>query len=342
MHTRPWSRHDTFHTQLETISSWCDNALLLESLLEIGHSDAHFAGKDTRISDITKCVDKAFNAGYDFHEIMPTYDITQQEAHRVATEMVHASHFFDKEIMLGALSATILGAAHEINKWLNGDIYCRTTYGLKLHVDIDSFIGTGIAMDGNERATTVATLILTRLPSYVDNIRIPFSIKTMYPDITESHSVGTLVSTGRNFGPEIIRAINASDVATQMYWQLKERGENVHMKNNPRSAVLYATHNGIDYMASYNNNSYNHGFMMVYDQAQNGYVTLNKSTLDRETIRELRNDEARRIGHSLHKATSCDRLSITTTDNLFPEMGGETLRDNGKSLDCKYFDSERE
>lgn len=336
-----WSSDMPYASQLAIISSLCDNTTLLEGLVNSGHSYVHFAGEDTPISDMDKCYDKVYNANYDLKKIMPSDDIIRQEIHRVATEMVPASHFSDKEMMVGALSETLSGAAHIITKWLNGDIFGRTQYGLKLSVAFDSFVGTGIATDGNERATTVATLILTRHKCHIDNVEIPFSITTMYPDISEELSVGTVVSTGNNFGQQIVQYIETSDIATQMYWRLKELGENVAMYDNPRSdkprsAVLYATCNGIDYTVSYNNNSLTRGFMQVYNPAQHRYVALD--ILDEETIKELRKDEARRIGLSLHRTHTGSQLPITTAHHLFPIKGGGTLCDNSQSLKFEYFD----
>lgn len=341
MEMKIWSIADSYQDQIQAIASWCTNPFLLDSILTAGHSDVHFVGADKYIKDIDACVDAMYQSD-DIADILPAHDITAAEASRVATEIVPSSHFTSKEVMLGALSATLLGAAHNINKWLTGDVMCRTTFQLTLHVDMDTFIGTGIEMDGNERATTVATLVLTRIPSYVDRFKIPFSIKTMYPNITDRTDVGTVVQTGRNFGIEVMRAINEGDIASQMYWQLKERGEDVTMsKGSPRAAVLHGCCNGIEYSVLYNERSYGHGYLLIHEPGSDRPVPAARSTLSPETIQELRQDEYRRIGNSLNKAWSSSRLSITSTEQLFPEKEAEVLRANRSNCIEEVFDENR-
>jgi hypothetical protein len=257
---------------------------------------------------------------------------------RVAQEIVPASHFFDKSTMMGVLSLTLMSAAPEINDWLQGPLLDDSRFMLRLRVDVDEFIGKGIYLDGNERATTTSTLVLTRAPSYVDGTKMPFSIKTMYPDITVNHDVGMLVTTGRNCGAGLLPKINAAPKINQMYWRLRSVGESAQITQaTPPSVRLYGTADNIQYSAFYNHQSYSNGLIMVYDTQKQEFLPLRKSSYsDIEKSHIMQDENTRGAKHWRDLSDGC-HLALTRSDVLFPPCREELLRDSARSLDVEVL-----
>lgn len=365
---RPWNRYHDYQEQVYAISSWCNCAPILEAMLHEGHSDIHFVGGDTKIDNITSCVENAFSRDYllnrcehiseqdlsldeasrVIHEAVSAYlppdTITQQEVPRVVHEVVSASHFINKEVMLGTLSATILASARKINQWLTDEKY-RDKFNLRLTVDMGAVIGTGIHTDGKERATTAATLVLTRYNCVEDGTRFPFSILTMYPDISDTNTVGTLVQTGRYFGEKLKNAINGAPFYAQMYWQIRE-----HMLKFPESqdvlgvymlkdkhnatprTTMQANCNGMQYSACYSNPAYSYGYLKMFDPQTDTFRHVNQYTIEMDIFNALRSHEWKTVGHYIQRARSDTRISIETEDTLFPRDKAAIIRKDGCDL----------
>jgi hypothetical protein len=335
---RPWNRYHDYQEQVFAISSWCDYAPILEAMLREGHSDVHFVGGNTNIDNIKDCVDNAFSRE-EISDLQDAPNTTiQQELSRVAQEAVSASHFVNKEVMLGTLSATMLASAHKINQWLTDEKY-RDKHYLRLTVDMQAFIGTGIHTDGNERATTAATLVLTRTSCVADGTVFPFSILTMYPDISETRTVGNLVQTGRYFGEKLKDAINGAPFYAQMYWQIREHmlkfPENqdildVYILKNKHNAipttVMEASCNVSQYTASYSSDLYSYGYLTMPDPQTGESRRVNPYTTEMEVCNALRSHEREIVGHYIQRARSCSYIAIETADTLFPRGKADILR----------------
>ena len=249
--------------QCEALDSYCDDIEVLQDLITVGHADVHYRGSE-KLPNSMEELQNVFYQNDDYRAILPRASTLAQQTIRVANEVVPASHFINKSTMYAALSETILGCSADINSWINRDKsnhMCR----LRLTVDAGTFVGTGINTDGNEYATSAVTIVLGRRPTASMKAgRIPFSIITMYPNITGAQNVGTLVATGRSCVDGLVTSINNAPVGAKMYWALQNEGiSSIFSRSEPVSALISGQYNGVDFVLRYNEKSYHAGQILL-------------------------------------------------------------------------------
>lgn len=286
--------NDKLQDKITTITAWCDNKFLIDEILTTGHADVHYRGSTALPRSMNDAIDTLYSRE-DWSNIMPDNPTLVAQIVRVAKDTIPASHFADKTTMMAAFSETMSACAGDIAQWVSKDKGNHTSR-LRLTVDTGAFIGTGIGLDGNEYATTSATIILRRRPTASIEVgRIPFSVVTIYPDITGKHGVGTLEATGRCYGPYLARAINTQGVGAKMYWQLKEAGQPCfYDRRGNGAAIIYASTETINQsinpdinqpiskdvtaMLRYNEHSSFQGQILVNSEEKEGWVALRTAT----------------------------------------------------------------
>ena len=284
---------DSLQDQIQTIAQWCDDKRTLDEILTVGHSDVHYRGSNTLPKKMNIAIDTLYSHE-NWHDILPDDRTLVAQVVRVAEDAVPASHFVDKTTMLAAFSETMLACASDIAQWVSkdrGDHVCR----LRLTVDAGAFIGTGIGMDGNEYATTATTIVLSRRPTAsIEAGRIPFSVVTMYPDITGRNEIGTLESTGRCYGWGLARAINTQDIGPKMFWQLRENAiPCLFDRRGSGSTIVYDNYDGTNIILRYNEHSQFQGQILVENENKTGFCPLKKAMhLTLEQKNEIRSYEA--------------------------------------------------
>lgn len=269
---------DSLQAKIKTIEDWCDNKYTVDEILTVGHADVHYRGSNALPRNMSTAINTLYSHE-NWHGMMPDDATLVTQVIRVAKDAIPASHFVDKSTMLAAFSETMLACAGDIAKWVSkdkGNHTCR----LRLTVDTGAFVGTGIGMDGNEYATTATTIVLSRRPTASLEVgRVPFSVVTMYPDITGRNGIGTLEATGRCYGWGVARAINTQDVGAKMFWQLREMDiPCLFDRRGHGSTVIYDTYDGINIVLRYNEHSQFQGQILVENAQKTGWCPINKAT----------------------------------------------------------------
>jgi hypothetical protein len=326
---------DFIQYKAAAIEEWCDSKAVLEEILTNGHADVHYRGSEKLPRTMNGIIDDLYK-NEQWSNILPDNKTLVEQVVRVAHDVVPASHFVNKSTMIAALSETMLACATNIAEWVSkdrGNHTCR----LRLTVDTGAFVGTGIGMDGNEYATTATTIILSRRPTAsIDAGRVPFSVLTMYPDITGHAEVGTLVATGRSYGWGLARAINTQPTAQKMFFQLREKGVYCKYDNsNNGAAIVYGKHEDVTFMFRYNDCSLFQGQILVTHPSAPGFRPISKADfLTPEKIKEIREREAT-FHEMLIKAQDPKCAALTEKSPLFsPIEQGELIAD-GRYMDIE-------
>lgn len=320
--------NDSLDKKVDRIEEWCDNKYILDEILTVGHSDVHYCGSNALPSNMNVAIDTLYSHE-NWRDILPDTRTLVAQVTRTAKDAIPSSHFVDKSTMLAAFSETMLACANDIVQWVSknkGDHACR----LRLTVDAGAFIGTGIGMDGNEYATTATTIVLSRRPTAsIEAGRIPFSVVTMYPDITGRNEIGTLEATGRCYGWGLARAINAQDVGPKMFWQLRENGiPCLFDRRGSGATIVYDNYDGTNIILRYNEHSQFQGQILVENENKTGFCPIKKAThLTLEQKNEIRAYEA--LFHSmLMNAQQKDHKTIREDSHMLaPITAGPIIED---------------
>lgn len=340
--------------QVRAITSWCNDAETLMGILAAGHADYHYQGDEKTNADVDECVDKVYSHDH-WRNILPTQNTIDAQLRRVANEGHAASHFTDKNTLLATLSIALLSGAHYINEWLSKDdtlgkmFFNRDfkgldsrSYALRMTIDAGAYIGTGIMPDGSERATTAVTIFFTRTPSYLNGEKIPFSIDTMYPDITGKTNVGDLASTGRNFSQGLANAINDASVGVRMYWLGQHCNIPCTLVRNTMTTAIFNHFYGDESMGiecsfGYNEKSCINGSLFV-KSPNDKMVPISQIGLPRETVLNIRNEEGEKFGKLLQKALDKANPVIFQQSHLFNRAQEEQIYEDGIQIQSEEID----
>lgn len=321
------------------IATWYAHPEILQAMLTAGHADVHFQGPDVNVTD---SIETLFNNLHhrNRRDVLASPDTLKQQIRRMVNEGRPISHFTDKQTMITALSATLFSCAPQLNKWLEADNYSpdRAYQRLRITMNVEAFIGSGVAPDGSERATTAVTVVFSRIPSICDNRIYPFSITTMYPDITGNHDVGTIVHTGRNISKELADEINRSDIGPRMYWALKEAGHNPTLDrySYPRACFVESQYGDIDYVLKYNAQSKYYGLLYIKQDGQ--MMSYKHSNCTQDEINAIRADEKYKFLDILNKANERWSNVVEPSSHLFNYDNYQELpKPNPNGIDIEEF-----
>lgn len=312
--------------QTNAIATWSSRPDILQSLLSAGHADVHFQGQDVQVTDDTQTLFNNLQRRQK-RDVLATPDTLKQQIRRMVNEGRPISHFTDKATMITALSETLFNCSPQLNEWLAQDNRSpdRAYQRLRVTMDVGSLIGTGVAPDGSERATTAVTVVFSRIPSICDGTIYPFSITTMYPDITGNHDVGTIVHTGRDISQELANEINRSDVGPRMYWALKEAGytPTLDRYSVPRACFIESSYGDIDYVLKYNAQSKYYGLLYIKQDGQ--LMSYKYSNCTPDEINAIRTDEKYKFLDILNKANDRWHNVIEPNSQLFNPQSYQDL-----------------
>lgn len=340
--------------QVQAITSWCNDAETLMGILSAGHADYHYQGDGKTNIDVDECLDKVYSHEH-WRNILPLQSTVNEQLNRVAQEGHASSHFTNQNTLLATLSIALLSGAHTINEWCTKDntlgkmFFNRdfkgldsSSYALRMTIDTGAYIGTGIMPDGSERATTAVTILFARTPSYLNGEKLPFSITTMYPDITGVTGVGDLASTGRNYPRELANAINQSPIGARMYWLGQHCNIPCTLVHTTTPTAIFNHLHGDESMGipcsfGYNDKSYNNGSLFV--QSPNGkMVPVPRAGLARETVLSIRQEEVEKFGPLLQKAWDTKNPVIFPQSHLFLRTNEEQIYEDGIQIQSEEFD----
>lgn len=345
-----------YHDQIRAIASWCNDREVLESILEAGHADYHCAGITPPQMSIDECVNFVYSHDH-WTSVLAAPSVVNAQLKRVAEEGHASSHFTNKETLMATLSIALMSGAHAINEWCSKDntigkmFHDRSyrgidtaAYKFRMTVDTGAYIGTGIMPDGSERATTAVTMVFTKVPSYPGGEKIPFSITTMYPDITGESGVGSLLYTGRNTASKLVDAINDSSVGARMYWLGQHCNyECTLVQGRLTSAIFPYTYKEgnmtLQCSFSYNERSLHDGSIFVQDPTGR-MVPLAQTKLPREIVMNLRAEEAKVFGPLLAQAQDMSKPVVFEQSHLFVHAAEEQIYEDGEQLQTQeIYDS---
>ena len=343
-----------YHDQIEAIASWCDDAEVLQGILAAGHADYHCQGITPVRMSVDECVDFMYTHDH-WYSSLSTPSTIASQVQRVAQEGHASSHFTNKETLLAALSVALMSGAHALNEWCSKDDTIgkmfkdhsyrgldTKAYKFRMTVDTGAYIGSGIMPDGSERSTTAVTIVFSKVPSYHTGEKLPFSITTMYPDITGETGVGSLVNTGRNFANDLSAAINHSDVGVRMYWLGQHAGHECTLaRGRTTSAVFPYTYTDgnmtLQCSFSYNENSIQDGSIFVQDPSGR-MVPLSQARLPREIVKNLRDEEAKVFGPLLAQAQNMERSVVFPQSHMFTKAEEEQIYEDGEQIQTAEID----
>ena len=346
--------YGNYHDQIHAIASWCNDRETLQGILAAGHADYHCAGTTPPRMNIEECVNFMYQHDQ-WSSHLATPSTIDSQVQRVAQEGHAASHFTNREILMATLSVALMSGAHALNEWCSKDNTIgkmfhdysyrgldSSAYKLRMTVDTGAYIGTGIMPDGSERATTAVTIVFTRIPSYLNGDKIPFSITTMYPDITGNTGVGSLVSTGRNFADKLTDAINHTSVGTRMYWLGQHCGYECSLVQGRLTSALfpYTYKEGnmtLNCTFGYNDRSMHDGSIFIQDPSGK-MVPLSQLHLPREVVLNLRAEEAKLFKPLLEKAQNTEHAVVFSASHLFAHANEEQIYEDGEQLQAVEID----
>ena len=221
----------------EAIRHLAQNKEFLRGLLmgSTGHADMHWInkGNENNSRSMKSILKELSNAKSSAKNISLLPEATDVEIRRVSEECVNASHFVTYDDVLYSLSIALSNDAENIAYWINNNrrysmdgkaqIGGRKDALYEIVFDAKRFVGGGIALDGNEYVTSAVKVILNDRYSSPDySNKIPFSLVTCYPDISQEACVGSLYRTGRYFGKEIADRVNTlTPQLARIYWGLR-------------------------------------------------------------------------------------------------------------------------
>ncbi|MBQ8806359.1 MAG: hypothetical protein IJZ68_07900 [Bacteroidaceae bacterium] len=345
--------HGDYHDQIRAIASWCDDRDTLQSILSAGHADYHCAGTTPPRMSIDECVNFVYTHDQ-WTSVLSTPSTIDAQVNRVANEGHASSHFTNKETLMATLSIALMSGAHALNEWCSKDNTIgkmfrdysyrgidTSSYKLRMTIDTGAYIGAGIMPDGSERATTAVTLVFARIPSYPDGNKIPFSITTMYPDITGETGVGSLVHTGRNYAEKLAEAINHSSVGVRMYWLGQHCGYECSLVQGRVTTALfpYTYREGnmtLQCSFGYNERSMHSGNIFVQDPSGK-MVPLSQLNLPREIVLKLRDEESKVFAPLLAKAQDTQNV-IFPQSHLFTHAAEEQIYEDGAQMQAVELD----
>ena len=258
-----YSSNDRLYEKIAGMSRWLSDSSFFESAIsrklganleDMGHAFMHESAGQLP-TDYTMDTVLAMAEQHNSWESGITDDATlQKQLSRVVNECTTSSNFADKYAMLYTAYVGIGNNIGEIAKWID-DLESSFQYGDKpkqykftLNFDAGKFIGSGINVNnGLQYTTSAATMVLQYLPKEIRDpaLNIPFTVKTLYPNISQDISHGSLVCTGKNCIGEIRALANCSnDHSVRMYWAMKSAGYQVSYDKPTKdySARLFVEH----------------------------------------------------------------------------------------------------
>ncbi len=159
-------------------------------------------------------------------------DAIESEINRIVQQGLNSSHFQHYEDMAYALHIALYEHAEEIADWVNRtrfygrkEINGRDDATMEVLFDMNKFVGSGITREGNQYVTSGVTVVFsnfTSSPGFDDTI--PFTLTTIYPDISEKCK-GSLYCTGKRFDDKIAFKVDRlPEDNAKLYWVLRAHG----------------------------------------------------------------------------------------------------------------------
>lgn len=318
--------------KIRTLQSYSTNPDIVTELITEGHADVHYRGSEETPATIEAWQEALYDEAND-NVTSPDKAIIDEEIHRVSNEIVPASHFLSKTIMYAACSEALFACADTINKWITHDQAnhcCR----LCITANVGTFIGTGIGLDGNEYATTAVTIVLGRRDTESKHVgRIPFSVITMYPNITQNQQVGMLVATGRSYAQELAEAITTAGVGPKMAWALRAQGVDCFFDNRhyTPTTIVYGEYEEHRYMFRYNEHSHFQG--QVLTASPQGFIPISQDMSLAPSQKRAIRDIEQEYHSLLHIAR--DKNTPAVSADTFPRVEPGILFNNNKTYEAQ-------